>query len=200
MTSIKYKRLLSLLFMMFLTFMLTACNQNSNAVQGSANELQRAEENIKQDTKNVQNDGYDKFSQVQLGMTESEVNAILGEPVSVDKAYYYYNVIINGEDAEVTVWINTTTGLVTYKRGGFTSDKYRAAFADSKTDLSKVSELENDTLKTYDDCVAAFKTSGYLITLNEDGSTTYMWVDANHGYMTVSFRPDGTVKNYSGFC
>ena len=145
-------------------------------------------------------DGYAKFSQLEMGMTESDVNGILGEPVRVDKAYYYYNVTVNGQDMEIEVWINTTSGLVIYKNGDFYKGEYRAEFADSATDFSTVDDLENGKLQTYEDCAAAFKTPGYVITDDEDGVKRYLWVDANDGYMCVTFKADGSVKTYSGFC
>lgn len=149
---------------------------------------------------NVKSDGYEKFSQLEIGMTESEVNAILGEPTSVDKAYYYYNITVNGEDFELTVWINTVTGLVTNIYGDFSASDYRAEFADSATDLSKASGLESGEINTYDDCVSAFKTSGYLTSIDEDGVKRYLWVDASEGYMNVTFKADGSVKTYNGYC
>lgn len=146
------------------------------------------------------NDGYEKFLQLQIGMTESEVNAILGEPVSIDKAYYTYNVTVNGKDMDLTVWISTVTGQVIYLAGEFDSSDYRDAFADSKTDLSAVDRLESGELDTYEACVEAFKTPGYLYSIDEDGETRYFWVNSNGGYIRVTFRSDGTVKTYSGFC
>lgn len=146
------------------------------------------------------NDGYEKFLQLQIGMTESEVNAILGEPVSIDKAYYTYNVTVNGKDMDLTVWISTVTGQVIYLAGEFDGSDYRDAFVDSRTDLSAVDRLESGELDTYEACAEAFKTPGYLYSIDEDGETRYFWVNSNGGYIRVTFRPDGTVKTYSGFC
>ena len=148
----------------------------------------------------AQNDGYEKFSQVEMGMTESQVQEILGEPTRIDKAYYYYNIMVNGQELEVTVWINLTSGLVTYKSGDFYKEGYRDAFADSATDFSAVDGLDSGELDTYEACAAAFKTPGYLIGLDESGEQRYLWVDSNDGNLSVSFRPDGTVKSYSGYC
>lgn len=153
-----------------------------------------------QDDRSRVSDGYEKFLQLEIGMTESEVNAILGEPVNIDKAYYTYNVIVNGNDMDLTVWISTVTGQVIYITGEFDSDGYREAFADSKTDLSAVDRLESGELDTYEACAEAFKTPGYLYLIDEDGQTRYFWVDSNGGYIRVAFRADGTVKSYSGFC
>ena len=146
------------------------------------------------------NDGYEKFLQLQIGKTESEVNAILGEPVSIDKAYYTYNVTVNGKDMDLTVWISTVTGQVIYLTGEFDGSDYRDAFVDSRTDLSAVDRLESGELDTYEACAEAFKTPGYLYSIDEDGETRYFWVNSNGGYIRVTFRPDGTVKTYSGFC
>ena len=146
------------------------------------------------------NDGYEKFLQLQIGMTESEVNAILGEPVNIDKAYYTYNVTVNGKDMDLTVWISTVTGQVVYLAGEFDGSDYRDAFVDSKTDLSAVDRLENGELDTYEACAEAFKTPGYLYSIDEDGETRYFWVNSNGGYIRVTFRSDGTVKTYAGFC
>ena len=93
-------------------------------------------------------------------MTESEVNAILGEPEEVDKAYYYFNITVNGNDLELNVWINTTSGLVANLYGDFIKEDYRAEFADSATDLSSVSDLDSGVIDTYDACKDAFKTPG----------------------------------------
>lgn len=151
------------------------------------------------------NDGYEKFSRLAIGMTEDEVNAILGEPAKVDKAYYYYNIMVNGEELQIEVWINTVSGIVTYFNGDFYKDSVLAAFADAGTDLSKAGELkagEDDTgtLETYEACAQAFGTPGYLITADEDGTTRYLWADANEGHMCVTFRADGSIKSYQGFC
>jgi len=73
-------------------------------------------------------------------------------------------------------------------------------FADSATDLSTVNGLESGEISTYDECVSAFKTSGYLINISEDGAKQYLWVNADDGYMTVTFKADGSVKTYNGYC
>lgn len=148
----------------------------------------------------VVSDGYEKFSQLQIGMTEAEVNAILGEPVRIDKAYYFYNIVVNGQDMELEVWINTTSGQVTYIRGDFGADEYRAEFMDNATDLSGVDGLDSGEIATYDDCVSTFKTEGYLMSVDEDGEKQYLWVDQYDGYMRITFKADGTVKKYNGFC
>lgn len=185
--------------------MLTACGSKEEGklipeteVAAEAADTEVVEEEVAAES--VKSDGYEKFSQLKIGMTESEVNAILGEPTKVDKAYYYYNIVVNGQDLELEVWINTTTGMVTYISGDFYASEYRAEFADSNTDLSTVSGLESGELNSYDACVAAFKTDGYLINVDEDGIKTYLWVDENDGYMRVKFKADGTVKTYSGVC
>lgn len=197
-------RLCALLLMF--AMMLTACGSK----KGDAKTDAKNNTNASQDTKNedkdepkkdaVKSDGYEKFSKVEIGMSEDEVNAILGEPTRIDKAYYYYTITVNGKDMEVEVWINTTTGKTTYKQGNFIGSEYRAEFADPATDLSKARDLEDETLKTYEDCAAAFKTPGYLTSTDEDGAKTFLWVTSNDGFLTVSFRADGTVKSYSGVC
>lgn len=148
----------------------------------------------------VRDDGYEKFIQLEIGMTESEVNAILGEPVEVDKAYYTYNVTVNGKDMELTVWISMVTGEVIHLQGDFDKSDYREAFADSNTNLSAVNRLESGELDSYEACAEAFKTPGYLIYVDDDGVKEYLWVNTKGGYMRVTFRSDGTVKTYSGFC
>lgn len=104
-------------------------------------------------------------------MTESEVNAILGNPTSIDKAYYY-NITVNGQDLELNVWIN----------------------------LSSASDLESGKINTYDDCTTAFKTPGNLVYIDENGENKYHWVNADGAYMTVTFDAEGNIKNYSGVC
>lgn len=199
-----------LLFILIGVFALTAfaCNEKDNGdnlegdtILPATENAEEANENADSETeKNVKSDGYNKFSQLEIGMTESEVNAVLGEPTSVDKAYYYYNIVVNGCDLELTVWINTTSGLVTYIQGNFYKDDYRAEFADSATDLSQVNGLESGEIDTYEACVNAFKTAGYLISVNESGETRYLWVNADDGYMTITFTADGDVKTFSGYC
>jgi len=149
---------------------------------------------------NVKSDGYDKFIQLKIGMTESEVNAILGEPARVDKAYYYYNATVNGKDLELEVWINKESGLVTYLNGNFSGSDHRDEFADSATDLSKADGLDSGEISTYDDCVNAFKTPGFLMNIKEDGVISYLWVNTVGGYMRVTFKADGSVKSFNGFC
>lgn len=148
----------------------------------------------------IDNDGYEKFSQLEIGMTESDVQAILGDPVRVDKAYHYYNAKVNSRDIEIEVWINTVSGQVVYFYIPIYKSDYRDAFYDNDTDLSGVNGLENGTIKTYDDCVQAFKTSGYLTSLDDAGAADYLWVNSYSGYIQVSFRADGSVKSYNGFC
>ncbi|MBQ7491792.1 MAG: hypothetical protein IJT76_04255 [Clostridia bacterium] len=148
----------------------------------------------------IDNDGYEKFSQLEIGMTESDVQAILGDPVRVDKAYHYYNAKVNSRDIEIEVWINTVTGQVVYFYIPIYKNDYRDAFYSNDTDLSGVNGLENGTIKTYDDCVQAFKTSGYLTSLDDAGAADYLWVNSYSGYIQVSFRADGSVKSYNGVC
>lgn len=151
-------------------------------------------------TEAPKSDGYEKFSRLEMGMTESGVNAILGEPVRVDKAYYYYNIMVNGQEMEIEVWIDMTSGQVIYINGDFYKDEYRAEFADSATDFSTVDDLDSGRLATYEDCAAAFKTPGYLITMDKDGMKRYLWVDENDGNLCVTFKADGSVRSYSGYC
>lgn len=191
--------------------LLTACSEKNadvdNTVSGSSdsytetegNDIQASEESDLQSGV-VESDGYAKFSQLEIGMTESDVREILGEPAEVDKAYHYYNIIVNGQEMEIQVWINTVSGLVTYFGGNFEKDEYRAEFVDSKTDLSAAEQLDSGELSTYDECVSAFKTSGYLISLNEDGEARYLWVDSNDGHLCITFSSDGNVKSYVGYC
>lgn len=210
------KKISAILLSITMLLSLAACGSNNTAANddqtsGSTVQEEQTENNDSdstvltetagvETTANVESDGYDKFSQLKIGMTESEVNAILGEPTKVDKAYYYYNVIVNGEDMELTVWINTVSGLVTYISGEFNAEEYRTAFADQATDLSAVSGLESGEISTYDDCVSTFKTPGYLMSIDEDGVTRYLWVNTDNGYMSVTFKADGSVKTYGGFC
>jgi hypothetical protein len=173
-----FKNVLALLLVLMTIFALAGCKTSANA--GS--------------------DGYDKFSKLKIGMTKSEVNAILGEPARVDKAYYYYNIKVNGNDLELTVWIDSTSGKVTNLYGDFSSGEYRTEFADEKTDLSKAGDLDSGDLDTYDACKEAFKTPGYLIGIDEDGVEEYLWVNSDDGYMTVTFDSDGNVTMYNGLC
>ena len=196
------KRLLAAILAMLMVLSLAACGKDGGNATTPAEDV-AADSNVTEataQTEPVKSDGYEKFSQLKIGMTESEVNAILGEPVSVDKAYYYYNIVVNGQDMELEVWINTGSGLVTYISGDFSANEYRAEFMDSNTDLSAVGDLESGALATYDDCAKAFKTPGYLMSIDEDGETVYLWVDANDGYLRVTFNADGTVRKYAGFC
>lgn len=174
--------------------------ESSTASEDTAGEPEESEPENEPESAPVKSDGYEKFSQLEIGMTESDVNAILGEPTRVDKAYYYYNIMVSGQELEITVWINTVSGLVTYFNGDFYKDGYRDEFADSAVDFSGVDALDTGELDTYEACAAAFKTPGYLITMEEDGAARYMWVDSNDGELCVSFRADGTVKSYSGYC
>lgn len=205
------KKILTVLLTAIMLLSLTACgSNNTNTNESQALDNTEQEETIaevesdsteqEETAENVKSDGYEKFSQLKIGMTESEVNAILGEPTKIDKAYYYYNIIVNGKDLELNVWINTASGLVTYISGNFYDGEYRGEFADKATDLSTVDGLENGEINSYDDCVKAFKTSGYLANIDEDGVTQYFWVNDVDGYITVTFKEDGSVKTYSGVC
>lgn len=200
-TSIKAVKMSAALLAMLTALASAGCSgatgkTDNSSSGGSSSSASVAENN----SEAVKNDGYEKFSKIKLGMTEDEVNAILGEPVKVDKAYYYYNVTVNGNDAEVQVWINTTSGLVVYTYGDFYGNEYSPAFADSATDLSAVDDLESGKLKNYDDCAAAFKTPGYLISEKDNGVKSYLWVDSTQGRLRITFKADGTVNTYNGFC
>ncbi len=198
------KKILAILLIIMMILSQAACssddvvtNDNTTSDSVKVNSGSVKQEKTK---KKVKSDGYDKFNQLKIGMTEDEVNAILGEPTRVNKAEYYYNITVNGNDLEIQVWINTVSGLVTYIMGDFYKSEYRAEFVDSATDLSTVNGLESGEINTYDDCVSAFKTSGYLINIDEDGVKQYLWVNTNDGYMTVTFKADGSVKTYGGVC
>lgn len=197
------KRLFTMLLAILMILSLAACSaggsDDRNSSDVSSNDPLNTEEK-EPHNEVVKSDGYAKFSQLEMGMTESEVNAILGEPTRVDKAYYYYNITVNGQDLEIQVWINTTTGIVTYFSGDFYEDEYRAEFADSATDLSAAGDLDSGELSTYEECASAFKTPGYLISADEDGVKRYLWVDSNDGHLCITFRADGTVKSYVGYC
>lgn len=203
------KKLVLLAFALVLALSLAACGDNTGNRDSSTNppaSLNSGDIGDNSSTKQeeskemVVSDGYDKFSQLKIGMTESEVNSILGEPIKVDKAYYYYNVTVNGKDLELEIWINTASGQVTYISGDFDASEYRAEFADSATDLSKVNGLESGEIDTYDACISAFKTPGYLMNVDDQGVKQYLWVNANDGYMRVTFKADGSVKTYGGVC
>lgn len=205
------KKLFALLLALLTVLSLAACSKNGNETQDSSevsssntvdSEESKSESSEENDSQSepVKSDGYAKFNQLEIGMTESEVNAILGEPTKVDKAYYYYNITVNGQDMEIEVWINTASGLVTYFNGNFGGSEYIAEFADSKTDLSAADKLESGELSTYEECASAFKTPGYVITVQEDGTKSYLWADSNGGYMRITFKDDGSIKTYSGVC
>lgn len=199
----KIKRMLALLLTLAMVLTLAACSgKDTPAVRENPETPETAENPAETEAAapKVKSDGYEKFSQLKIGMSRAEVDAILGEPASVDKAYHYYNITVNGQDMELTVWINLGDDRVTYLAGNFRGQEYRAEFADSKTDLSAVNGLETGELDSYEACAAAFKTPGYLSNIDEDGVAEYLWVDATDGYMSVTFRADGTVKTYSGVC
>lgn len=204
----KSKKWIALLLAVLMVLAVSACGKSESAAPGgpavsgsdAAEKDEAPAEENETAAEAVESDGYAKFCQLELGMTEDEVTAILGEPSRVDKAYHYYPVTVNGEEMELEVWINTVSGVVIYISGDFGSNAYRAEFADSATDFSAVDGLDSGELDTYEACAAAFKTPGYLISIDEDGRTRYLWVDSNDGYLTVSFHADGTVRSYSGFC
>lgn len=200
------KKGISFVLAAIMALFLSACNASSGSSVGGNEPADQTESiaasgtELEAPTDDVKSDGYEKFSLLEIGMNESEVSAILGEPVRVDKAYYFYDIIVNGKSMEMTVWINMESGLVTYFSGDFDGNEYRGEFSDEATDLSKADDLENGGISSYEDCVSTFKTPGYLISLDEDGERRYLWVDANDGYMTVTFKEDGSVKTYRGFC
>lgn len=148
----------------------------------------------------IKSDGYEKFCQLEISMTEIEVTDILGQPTRRDKTWCYYTVTVNGHDLDLTLCLDSGTGRLTYAGGNFSDSLYRAEFADSRTDLSAASKLENHQLTTYDDCAAAFKTPGYRIGMDQEGVKEYLWVDEGGGYMRIAFRSDGTVKSFRGIC
>jgi len=198
-TNSKCTRFVSLLLILLTIFSLAGCARKDSKDQDSTH-VQGNSEESKTQSGGVKSDGYDKFSKLKIGMTKSEVNAILGEPAKVDKAYYYYDITVNGQDLELTVWIDATSGLVTNLYGDFSNDKYRMEFADSATDLSTVSDLDSGKIDNYDACKTAFKTPGFLISIDEDGVKEYLWVNTDDGHMTVTFKADGSVKTYIGVC
>ena len=195
------KTLVPLLVLVF-GLALVACGQgnNSNTSSNDSNSSSSDSSAIAQEEPEQTDlgDGYEKFTQLQIGMTESEVIAILGEPISVDYENYKFNVVVNGSDLVLTLWINEKTGLVTDISGDFGDREYRDAFANSSTDLSGAKGLESGEINTYDDCVRAFKTPGYLTSINVYDQTRYLWVNSDGGYLTVRFDEDGNVKSYIG--
>ena len=208
------KRLFIFMLAFMLALSLVACGSNGGPTTGDNSKLSGSGEvdttteapgddssDTQQEapTENVKSDGYEKFSQLKIGMTESEVNAILGEPARVDKAYYYYNATINGENLELEVWITTESGLVSYLNGNFNKSEYRDEFADSETDLSKAGGLDDGEISSYDDCVSTFKTPGFLLNINESGVVSYLWVNTVGGHLRITFDADGSVKSYNGF-
>jgi len=192
-------RLTALLAASLIAFAAGCKNQEDAAKDSTDIESETQAAEI-QNNENVKSDGYEKFSRLKIGMTESEVNEILGEPTKVDKAYHYFNITVNGQDMEIQVWINTTSGMVTHISGDFSADKYRAEFADSETDLSAADGLDSGEIASYDDCAAAFKTPGYLISIDENDVKRYLWVDSNDGHICITFKADGSVKSYVGYC
>ena len=187
------KRFVAVLLALLMVLAAGACGKNENENPNGSGENDSQNEAVK-------SDGYAKFSQLKIGMTESEVNAILGEPVRVDKAYYYYSITVNGQDMEIEVWISMVSDEVIYFNGDFYKSEYRSEFADRRTDLSAAGKLDSGELSTYEECVSAFKTSGYLITEDDKGEKRYLWVDIFDGELCVTFRADGSVKSYSGYC
>lgn len=199
----KIKRLIALLLALAIILAMAACGggeEESSGKEDSAKSEAKDETTEEAKEEPVESDGYEKFSKLEIGMTRADVDGILGEPTKVDKAYHYYNVTVNGQDAEVEVWISTVNDSVIYISGPFDESEYRAEFADDKTDLSAVSDLESGALATYDDCVDAFKTEGYLMSIDEDGEAIYLWVDSTDGYLRVTFDAEGNVTNFSGYC
>ena len=205
------KKMISLLFAFTLMITLVACGNADNNQSEPYEEDAIATETNGEDTatndedadmesdESELGDGYYKFSQLEMGMTESDVYAILGEPIRVDKAQHFYNVTVNGTDLELEVWINTVTGLVTYFRGNFTHGDYRAVFADGNVDFSRINELENGEINSYEEAVEAFNSPGYLMSAHEDGRKTYFWVNDVDGYLRINFSSDGSVSGFSGF-
>ena len=194
---INMKKLLASMLVLVLALSVSACGSNDESNKSSKDTNKQEK---KEATKKTKSDGYEKFTKLKIGMTQSEVNAILGEPTRVDKAYYYYTVSVNGKDLELEVWINTESGLVIYLSADIDEEEYRDEFVDSKTDLSGVEGLESGTINTYDACVSTFKTSGNLMNIDEDGNKQYFWINSQGGYMRVTFKADGSVKTYSGVC
>lgn len=196
----RIRRTLALALALTLALGLAACGKDVPAVRKNPQIPETAENPAETTAAAIRSDGYEKFSQLEIGMTRAMVDAILGEPAKVDKAYHYYNITVNGKNMELTVWINLGDDRVTYLAGNFRGQDYRGEFADSSTDLSGVQGLESGQLSSYDACAKAFKTPGYLSSIDEDGVAEYLWVDTDGGYMSVTFRADGTVKTYSGVC
>ena len=99
----------------------------------------------------------------------------------------------------MVVWLNTVTSFVMYFRGNFVSGDYRAVFADANVDFSRISELENGDINSYEEAVEAFNSPGYLMSAHEDGRKTYFWVNDVDGYLRINFSSDGSVSGFSGY-
>lgn len=182
------KRCVLMLLLAVLLFVFSGCGISGPAREETSPAAQ-----------NSKSEGYENFCQLEIGMTQSQVNAILGQPAKVDKSYSYYTITVNGQKLELSVWFDPDDGQVIYLGGSFSDSLYRGEFADSQTDLSAASGLETDELSTYDDCAAAFMTPGFLTGIDISGVKSYLWVDDSDGYIQVTFRADGTVKAYAGF-
>ena len=148
-------------------------------------------------------DEYQKFLDVQLGMTETEVEGILGTPDDKEDesggyVSYDYELVFDGEDADLEVHFNPE-GKVWNKTLDILGYDFKDIFGNGNVDLSGSQRIEDGEVTTYDEVVELYGDEGILITEDDAGSGPtyrYVWYDANGGSSDASFREDGSLTSF----
>ncbi len=184
---------------------LTACSssdQTSETESSKTTDVSEEKQSNKNSDETVK--ALENLSQLEIGMSESDVNDLLGDPSEEGdhSASYYSNkylLDINGNDCTLSVSFYLKDQLVdSFNVISSNDSSFREAIMDEDTDLSSVDDVDSGDISTYDEVVKAFKTSG-TVTSDNGVKTTYLWVDSDGGYMSITFDEDGNVSSYSGF-
>ena len=155
-------------------------------------------------------EAYERFLEVDMGMTMEEVNAILGEPVETEepdgqegaRSNYEYGYML-GENfstvCDIHVFFSGEDDTVAMKT--YNLDTGIDYFRDPEVDLSGYQKVKDEEVTTYDGCVDLFGSEGYLTACDLAGNgdvLSYEWVDEKGGSVNVTFGPDGSVRSMSG--
>ena len=169
-------------FVLFLClFLVTGCFGNNEENNNGNN--QNNEGNGTNQT--ARNELFDKFDQIEVGMTRAQVNEFLtvyneGEPGASSTF----------EDGNISIHFTSANDEVMSAR--ITLSATNEMFRDSRVDLSNgrdfTARINSDNPVTYDELVAAFGTDGICVAKDRNGCTSLRWASIDGSYMTASVR------------
>ena len=176
-----------------LMFGVVGCGSNSNEAKDSSSTATSES----QSTNSSAQAEYQKFLDIKLGMTEDEVDAILGEPTEVTDDYHIYTMDVDGTDAEIKIMFDKD-GKVTSKNADIASSEYKEAFGDSNVNFTDAQKINDKEVTTYNEFVQLLGTDGMLYSENDNGYTSYFWLNNDGGIVRATFDSDGDMTIANG--